>query len=138
MKDNIIKITHKILYVLLAVSAVAGLLFYVDLLSVDLFLNLGKLILIIAVLIFAISPVYGFITNPQNIKMLLISLGLGAVIIIISYLVSGNEFTALQLEQYDISANVSRWVGTGLIATYIMFGLSVIALVYSAIYKALK
>ena len=70
--------------------------------------------------------------------MLLISLGLGAVIIIISYLVSGNEFTSLQLEQYDISANVSRWVGTGLIATYIMFGLSVIALVYSAIYKALK
>lgn len=138
MKDNIAKITHKILYVLLAISAVAGLFFYVNLLSVDLFLNIGKLILIIALLIFAISPVYGFITNPQNVKLLLISLGLGAVIIIISYLISGNKFTALQLEQYGITANLSRWVETGLIATYIMFALSILTLVYSAIYKVFK
>lgn len=138
MKDTIANITKWILYVLIAIAALSGLLFYVGMLSDDLFLNIGKLILIIGLIIMLISPVYGFVTNPQNLKALFISLGVGAVVLIISYLIAGNEFTQLQLEQYDISAQTSKLVGMGLYATYIMFGLAILAFVYSAITKAIK
>jgi hypothetical protein len=138
MKDTIAKITKWILYVLIAIAAVAGLLFYAGLLSTELFLNIGKLILIIGLIIMILSPIYGFITNPQNLKVLLISLVVGAVVLIISYSIAGNEYTALQLEQYNISEQTSKFVGMGLYATYIMFGLAVLAFLYSAISKAIK
>lgn len=138
MKDTIAKITKWILYILITIAALSGVLFYVGMLDVDLFLNIGKLILVIALAIMVISPVYGFITNPQNLKALLISLGVGAVVLIISYTIAGNEFTQLQLEQYDISAQTSKLVGMGLYATYIMFGLAILAFIYSAITKVIK
>lgn len=138
MKDNIAKITKWILYLLIAIAAVSGLLFYIGALSDELFLNIGKLILVVGLIVMVISPVYGFITNPQNLKALLISLGVGAVVLIISYFFAGNEYTQLQLEQYNITAQTSKLVGMGLNATYIMFGLAILAFMYSAITKALK
>lgn len=138
MKDNIAKITKWILYALIAVATISGFLFYTDMFSTDLFLNLGIFITIVGLLIMFISPIYGFVTNPQNLKALLISLGVGVVIIIISYALAGNEYSKLQLEQYGITAQTSKLVGMGLIATYIMFGLAVLAFIYSAITKALN
>lgn len=138
MKDSIAKITKWILYVLIAIATVAGLLFYIDAMSTDLFLNLGIFITIIGLIIMFISPIYGFVTNPQNIKTLLISLAVGVVVIIISYSLAGNEYSQLQLEQYNITAQTSKLVGMGLMVTYIMFGLAVIAFIYSAITKAIK
>ena len=138
MKDTIANITKWILYVLIALAALSGVLFYVGVLSNDLFLNLGILILIIGLIIMLISPIYGFITNPQNLKALLISLGVGAVVLIISYSIAGNEFTQLQLEQFDITEQTSKLVGMGLFATYIMFGLAVLAFIYSAVSKVIK
>jgi len=138
MKDTIAKITKWILYILIAIAALSGVLFYVGIMSTELFLNIGKLVLIIAFIIMVLSPIYGFITNPQNLKALLISLGVGAVVLFISYSIAGNEFTQLQLEQYDISAQTSKLVGMGLYATYIMFGLAILAFIYSAITKVIK
>jgi hypothetical protein len=138
MKDSIAKITKWILYVLLAMSAISGLFFYINLMSLDLFINIGIFILIIGILIMIISPVYGFITNPQNMKILLVSLLLGVVILVISYLISGNELSSNYLEQYNTTANDSRIIGMGLIATYIMFALSLLTFLYSAIIKAIK
>lgn len=138
MKDSIAKITKWILYVLLAISAISGLFFYINLMSLDLFINIGIFILIIGILIMLISPVYGFITNPQNLKILLISLLAGVVILVISYLISGNELSSSYLEQYNTTVSESRIIGMGLIATYIMFALSLLTFLYSAIIKAIK
>lgn len=138
MKDTIAKITKWILYVLIGVATVAGLLFYAGVLSEDLFLNVGKLILIIGLAIMVISTFYGFVTNPKNIKVMLISLGVGAVVLVVSYMLAGNDYTPLQLEQMEITEQTSKFVGMGLIATFIMFGLAILAFLYSAVSKVIK
>jgi len=138
MKDTIAKITKWILYVLIGIATVAGLLFYAGMLSEDLFLNVGKLILIIGLAIMVISTFYGFVTNPKNIKVMLISLGVGAVVLVISYMLAGNDYTPLQLEQMEITEQTSKFVGMGLIATFIMFGLAILAFLYSAVSKVIK
>ena len=138
MKDSISNITKWILYLLLALVSIFGLLFYTDILSVDSFINLSKLLLIISVAIMVISPIYGFITNPINLLQLLISLALFVVVIIVGYSLAGNEFSDLRLEELNTTAETSKLVGMGLYVTYIAFGLALLAAIYASIIKAFK
>ena len=138
MKDSIANLTKWILYLLLAFVTIAGLLFYLKVLSVDSFINLSKLLLIISVAIMVISPIYGFINHPKNMVKLLISLALFVVIIIVGYSLAGNEFTELRLEELKTTAETSKLVGMGLIVTYIAFVLTILAAIYASIIKAFK
>lgn len=138
MKDNIANITKWILYLLLALSVIPGVLFYADALSTELFINWAKILLIVGVAIMFLSPIYGFITNPQNIVKMLISIAVMVVVIVIAYAVAGNEFTEYQMEELKTTAQTSKLVGMGLYATYITFGLTVVAIFYASIIKIFK
>ncbi|HEY9113587.1 MAG TPA: hypothetical protein VIN10_02745 [Bacteroidales bacterium] len=138
MKDTIAKITKWVLYILIGVATVAGLLFYANILSTELFLNIGKLIVILGLIIMVLSSIYGLVTNPKNIKVMIISLAVGAIVLAVSYMLAGNDYSALQLEQMKITEQTSKFVGMGLIALFIMFGLAILAFLYSAISKVLK
>ena len=139
MKDTIANITKWILYVLLGLVLVSGLLFmFTDVLSVDAMLNWAKLLLILGVAVMVISPIYGFIVNPGNMVKMLISLGLMAVVLIISYSMAGNTFTPLELEALNSTESTSIIVGTGLYLTYIALGLAVLAAIYASFVKAFK
>ena len=138
MKDSISNITKWILYLLLALVVISGLLFYTEYLSVNSFINLSKLLLVIGVAIMIISPIYGFINHPKNAMKLLISLALFVVVIIVGYSLAGNEFTELRLEELKTTAETSKLVGMGLIVTYIAFVLTILAAIYASIIKAFK
>ncbi len=138
MKDNIAKITRWILYLLLLLSIIPGILFYTGAVDTDVFLNWGKFMLIAGILVIIIAPIFTFIVNPQNLIKMLISIVLFVVIVGISYGLATNQLTALQLEDYHITAETSRLVGMGLIATYITFGLAILAIIYSMIIKPFK
>jgi hypothetical protein len=83
MKDKIGNITRWILYLLLALSVIPGVLFYADMLSTDVFIDWSLILLFLAIGIMVISPIYGFISNPQNVIKLLVSIVAFAVVIII-------------------------------------------------------
>ncbi len=138
MKDSIANITKWILYLLMALVFISGLLFYTGMLSVDSFINWSELLLILGVAVMVISPIYGFINHPKNAVKLLISLALFVVIIIIGYSLAGNDFSPFQLEELNTTAETSKLVGMGLYVTYIMFGLAIIAAIYSSIVKVIK
>ncbi|PLX12464.1 MAG: hypothetical protein C0598_05930 [Marinilabiliales bacterium] len=138
MKDKIANITRWILILLLAVSVIPGVLFYVDMLDTDTFLNIAKMLLIVAVAIMIISPVYGLITNPKNLVKLLISLGLIVVIVFIGYSMAGDAVSETQEVKFGLTQTSSKMVGTGLYVTYIAFGLTVLSLLYSSIIKIFK
>ncbi len=138
MKDNIANITKWILYLLLALSVIPGVLFYTNVISPGIFINWAKILLIIGVAVMVLSPIYGFITNPQNIVKMLISIAVMVVVIVIAYGFAGNEFTDYQLEELKTTAHTSTLVGMGLYATYITFGLTVIAIFYASIIKIFK
>ncbi len=138
MKDSIANITRWIMYILLALSVIPGVLFYAQLMDTELFINWGKMLLVAGVVVMFISPIYGFITNPQNIVKLLISVAAFVVVLGIAYSLAGNEFSAFQLEKLKTTADTSVLVGMGLYATYIAFGLTVLSILYASVIKLFK
>ncbi len=138
MKDKIANITRRVLYVLLILSVIPGILFYVGVMSTDTFLGWGKIMLFLGVAVIILAPVYTIIVNPKNLIKMLLSIVLLVIILGVSYGFATNQLTALQLETYKISAETSKLVGMGLIATYISFVLSIIAILYSGIVKFFK
>ena len=138
MKDKISNITRWILYLLLLLSVIPGILFYTGAVDTDVFLNWGKFMLIVGVVVILIAPVFTFLNNPQNLVKMLISIVLFAVVIGVSYVLATNQLSSLQLEEYGITPETSRLVGMGLIATYITFALAVVAILYSMVIKPFK
>ena len=138
MKDNIASITKWIRFGLIAIVIILGVLFYTNAIGADELIAGAKYLLYLGVVIVIISPVYSFIINPINLIKLLISIGLFVVIIIIGYSMASNTFTDLELETLKTTAETSRLVGTGLYVTYIAFGLTLLAAIFSSIIKAVK
>ncbi len=138
MKDRVAIITRWILYVLLLLAALPGIAYYAGAISTDAFLNWGKFMLILGVAVIVLAPVYTIIVNPKNLVKMLISIVILAIIVAVSYGLAKNQLTPLQLETYKISAETSKLVGMGLITSYIAFGLSIIAILYSGIVKLFK
>ena len=138
MVDKIHNITKWILILLLALSAFAGIMFYAGALSEDTLINMGIGLVITAAVITIVGALFNITAKPKSAIMLLISSVIFIVVFGISYSLAGNQLTSLQLEEYHITAQTSKLVGTGLIATYIFFGLAVLVILYSAIVKAFK
>ncbi len=138
MKDSIANITRWILYLLLVLSVVPGVLFYAGMLDTEIFINWAKILLLVAAAVMVISPIYGFIVNPQNLIKMLISI-VGMVIVVgVAYTLAGNEFTAYRLEELNSTVETSKLVGMGLFTTYIAFGITVVAILYSSVVKFFK
>jgi hypothetical protein len=138
MVNKISKIVSWVLYALMAVSVVLAILFYTGGIDSATLMMWGYVLLVLGVLVAIISPVYGFILNPGNVVKLLVSLGLVALIAIISYSLAGNTFSELRLETLKINAQTSKMVGMGLLFTYITSALAIVAILYSSIFKIFK
>jgi len=153
MKDNIANISRWVLYLLLALSVISGVVFYLfydsgradTVLLEDLnnkylneFLYWGGILLALTILVTVISPIYGFIVNPKNLGMLLISLGIAAVVVVVAYMFADNSVTEVQAVKYELTQGGSKRVGVGLYTTYIAFGMAVLALLYSSVVKIFK
>ncbi|MBK9291623.1 MAG: hypothetical protein IPM52_08355 [Bacteroidetes bacterium] len=138
MTDKISKYASLVLYALMAVSAVLALLFYSGSIESDTLLRWGYVLLIAGVIIALASPIIGFASNPKGVVKLLVSLGLVAVIAIVSYSLSANTFSEVKLQTLNITAETSRWVGTGLLFTYILAALSLLTILYSSVIKIFK
>jgi len=138
MKDKIANITKWITILLLAFVSLSGVLFYVNVIDSETFINVGKLLLILGVAVMVISPIYGIVTNPQNIVKLLISIGAAVVVVVIGYSLAGNYYSEYQLEELGTTAETSKLVGMGLIVTYIAFALTVLSVLYASVIKLFK
>jgi len=138
MKDKVANFTRWILYVLLLLAAVPGILYYLGVISTDAFLNWGKLLLVLGVAVLVIAPLFTLLVNPKNLIKMLLSIVLLAIVLGVSYALATNQLSALQLETYKVSAETSKLVGMGLYATYISFGLSILAILYSGVVKLFK
>ena len=99
----------------------------------SIWVSIGMFFLAIALAVF--SAVRGMIINPASLKTSAIGFGGLAAILIISYAMSSGA----DYESYkNISESGSRWVSTGLNATYIMTLLSVGAILFSSLNRLRK
>lgn len=83
------------------------------------------------------------ISDKKATKNALVAIGFLGVVILISYISSNSEmpkfFGAEKfIEDGTVTPSVLRWIGAGLIATYILSALSIVAIVWSSISRVLK
>lgn len=85
-----------------------------------------------------IFPIINIITQPKNAIRVLIGVGLVVIVGVISFSVSSNEFTELQLRAYKITETGSRQIGAALVGTYIIAAASVLAIIYAEVSNLVK
>jgi hypothetical protein len=99
-------------------------------------------LLIGSVVILALFAIYQMVTDFSAAKKGLISIGFLAAVVLIAYLASSAEMPKFFgvdkfIENGTLTPTVVRNIDMGLIATYIMLGLSVVAILYSSISRLL-
>jgi hypothetical protein len=132
------KILRIFLAVLLAISALLALLFYIDAISDDVLIYWGYFLVIFTAVITILFPLAFLILNPKNSIKIFIGIGLMVVIAIIAYSLATVGFTDLQLEKLGISSGTAKYVGAGLIFTYILAALTVLSIIYASISRIFK
>ena len=138
MTDKSSKLLQILLGAILAISALLGILFYANVISDDVVLYWGYILVIVTAAITIIAPLIYLIFNLKSAVKFFIILGAMVVLAIISYVLSGNEFSSLQLEQMKSTAETSVTVGAGLIFLYILAALAILSIIYASISRIFK
>ena len=132
------KILRIFLAVLLSISALLALLFFLNVVSDDLLIYWGYFLVILTAVITILFPIAFMIMNPRNSIKIFIGIGAMVVIAIIAYSLATVGLSDIQLEKLGVSAGTAKYVGTGLIFTYILATLAVLSIVYASISKLFK
>jgi len=138
MTDKSSKLLQILLGAILAISALLGILFYANVISDDVVLYWGYILVIVTAAITVIAPLIYLIFNLKSAVKFFIILGAMVVLAIISYILSGNEFSSLQLEKMKSTAETSVTVGAGLIFLYILAALAILSIIYASISRIFK
>ena len=139
----------RILYiVLLAVSALLAVLFYVGGNEIDgetpvftqQFILWAYLLVGIATISAVAFPLVQMITNPQKAKKSLLGIAALVAVVAIAYFFSSGElmkFGSQEMAKFNVPSLLKQ-VDTGMITTYILFGIAIFATIYSEVSKMFK
>lgn len=138
MTGSIARIVQWFLYALLGVSALLGILFYMNPAAPDTLIYWAYALVGFAIIVTILASIYGLIINPKGaIKIIIVLVGM-VILAIIAYSISSNEFSELQLEKLDSSVMTSKLVGAGLIFMYALAIIGVLAIFYASISRIFK
>lgn len=139
----------RIFYILLLViSAILCVLFYTGGTEIDgttpiftnTFILYAYILTGIAVVASLIFPVFQMITNPKNAKKSLLGVLALVVVVILAYVFSSAEtlnFSGTDMEKFNVPSLLKK-VDTGIITTYILVAVAIIAMIYSETSKLFK
>lgn len=90
--------------------------------------------------VFAILfPIIQIVSNPKDAIKTFIGLAVVVALWFVAYYgFAGNTFTPMQMEKMEVTVETSRMVGAGLIFTYFVFGMAVLAIIYASISSIFK
>ena len=101
-------------------------------------LYISYLLLFLAAITAVVFPILDVINNPKEIAKSGISVAGLAILFVLSYVLSGSEITAKYMIGGVTTEFTSKMIGAGLIMFYFVLFLSIAAMIYSEISKALK
>ncbi len=111
-------------------------------LTLDIFTIGTYIIAGLAALLVIVLSIYNLFVNPKAARNALIGVGALALIIVVSFLLAtpdiDPEFVINISENVEVTPALSKQVGAGLVATYILGALSVLAIIYTWISKLIK
>ena len=106
--------------------------------DVDSFYALTVIMLTITVGVTVIAALLQLVSNPKQLKQAAIVLVLVGVVVFISYSLASDKAIVFLGQTLSGSPAESKWVGTGLYATYITGVIAVLSIVLSPVTKLLK
>ena len=152
MSSKLSQIINIVLWVLLGVSVVLAVLFYLrkvvpgtedtnmeEPVITELFLKWTYVMAIGAAAVTLLFSVLNLILNPKGLKQTIIGLVGLAVLVVVSYFLASDEI--LYMPGYDGTGNepgTLKFAGTELFLTYILAGLTVLSILYSEVAKFFK
>ena len=137
MFENLTKTLSLVLYVLLGISVLLSVLFFAEMISESSLIIWAYILVVIATLAAVLFPVVYLVQNLNKAKTALLSLAGLLVVIGISYLLASGEVLH-SYEKYSIDEAVSKNVGTGLIAMYMLGFGSIGSILFFGVYGIFK
>ena len=101
------------------------------------------ILLISATIAALVLELINTLSDKKAAKNSLVGIGLLGGVILVSYLLSDSEmpkfFGAEKfIEDGTVTPTILLWIGTGLIATYILFAISIISIIWSSVSNVFK
>lgn len=104
----------------------------------DPFLNLTLATILIAAAGALVFPIFFVARNPKGLVKFLIILAILVALGFVAYALSSNSFTIEDMQRLKTTERESRLVGAGLIFTYFIGGLTILALFVSSVLSFFK
>ncbi|MDX9881274.1 MAG: hypothetical protein RBS73_04360 [Prolixibacteraceae bacterium] len=106
-------------------------------------LTWSYILLIATIVIVVLFGLFQTVSDKAATKSALVSLGCAAVIFIISYSLASNEIPKFYgVEKFvtdgTLTGTISKWIDTTLIATYILFVLTLVATIFWSVSHVFK
>ena len=137
MKDSLAKPLSIALYVLMGVSVLLLLLFFVGMLNEGILLSWTYLLVAIAAIATVVFPIIYLVQNIKEAKNTLIAIGGMLVVFGISYGLASGEVLEKYIK-YGVDESTAKFVGMGIYATYILMAGAIGSIIFSAVSKAIK
>lgn len=151
MSNNLVNLLVKIFtWGLMGVSVIVALVFFFRISNADpsqeaaiaeSFILWAFILLGIAAFISVIFPLINFALNPKNATKAIVGLAAVALVFVVGYIMADTTpiVTAASASNLDFSdPSVLRLADTGILATYILFGVAVLALLFTGVRSLTK
>lgn len=106
--------------------------------SIDIALYLSYGLALLAAIAAIVFPIVNSIGEPKTLVKSGIGFGVLVVVFLISWALSGNDFTAYQASEFGITAGLSKFVGGLITMMYVLTGIAVVGIVYTEFSKMIK
>lgn len=101
------------------------------------------ILIIFSIIVMVVFAIYQMVTDFAAAKKGLMSIAFMGIILLIAYVMASDAmptFFGAQkfIDNGTITPTVMKWVDTGLIATYIVLGISVVSILYASVSRLIK
>ena len=138
MDDKLSKILSIVLYIVLGISGLLAILFYLGAIGEDAIIYWAYILFGGTALVSVIAPVMFFIQNPSKGKITLIGIVAFVILFVIAYLLASNSIEGAVYEKFEVTEGVSQRVGAALILTYILGIGAIVAVIASGFLSMFK
>jgi len=138
MSEKYFKYIQWLLYVLMGLSALLTIIFYLSSGSPDLLLYWMYFLLILSGVVTLTLSALNILKNPKGSLKVLLVIGVIIVLGFLSYALSSNNYPQALLEKYSISANGVKMVGASLIMTYFIMVIAIGVFIYTSLSRLFK